>query len=138
MKEQKGFASLYAICVLLILSVLGMAAYTAIHKEMKTSRHFVVQSALAAEAQNGILAAASDLREHPEKVTGIGASQEKQIWSGENAEGDIACNVYARKQGENIHLMAQSIKEKQKARIFAQMKLNTHGKYEISRWGAFE
>jgi type II secretory pathway component PulK len=142
MNNQGGFASLFGICVLFIFSALAMAAYAAVHLEMRTTRHFAETAAIQMEAQNGILAATELLREQPRKAAELTANKSKNIWSHSYAESGRFCNVYARKQGETIYLMAESGRqkenEKQKTRIYAQVIKKGNQGYQIKRWGALQ
>ena len=138
MGNQKGFASLFGICVLAIFSMLAMAAYTMVHREMKETAHFMSGAVMQLEAQNGILAAEAVLKGHPEAAETITLNRSSKIWSWKNTDIGLSCDVYARRQGERIYLMAESGNGKQKTRIYAQaVKKGTQG-YQIERWGALQ
>lgn len=138
MGNQKGFAALSGICVILILSLLAMSAYIVVRREMKGTRHFIASAALQMEAQNGIRGALDYLRAHPETVNTLSAAKSKSIWSGRNTENGISCAVYVRKQGEIIYLMAESEKEKTKTRLYARLAKKDESGYRIERWGAVQ
>ena len=138
MGNQKGFASLFGICVLAVFSMLAMAAYTMVHREMKETAHFMSVAAMQLEAQNGILAAEAVLKGHPETAEKLTSNRSSRIWSGKDNDSGLSCLVYARRQGERIYLMAESGNGKEKTRIYAQaVKRDTQG-YKIERWGALQ
>lgn len=138
MGNQKGFAALSGICVILILSLLAMSAYIVVRREMKGTRHFIAVSSLQMEAQNGIHGAAEYLRVHQEAVNTLSASKSKSVWSKKDTESGISCAVYARKQGEIIYLMAESGKDKTKTRLYARLSKKDDSGYRIERWGAVQ
>lgn len=133
-KGERGAVSLIGLLALSILSFLGMAAFTITYKEIETTRRFLNAAGLQMEAQNGILTASEYVAQDPALRDKIRrASGSVEIFTLNDPEGIISCNIYAKMKNEYIILLAVSQKPSGRSRAIAYLK-QQDGRFVIHHW----
>ncbi len=136
-KEERGAASLMALGILGLLSVLGAAAFTVTRHHFDTVRLFSDGVVLRQEAQNGIVAAAdrvaadSALRD---TIPGGQWDPSLSLLSYQGPEGtEVEGTVYARRQGDQILLLSVSRRQEARSQVMAYME-EREGRWRIAHW----
>lgn len=134
MGEERGFASLFGLMALGVLSFLAMAAFVINYKELETTQRFLSGLELQLEAQNGIIAAVGFIEGDSavqEKISS--ASSPVNIFSRSNQEGTISCQVYAKTKRDVVILLAISQQGSRHRRAVAYLKRKA-GRFFIDHW----
>ena len=133
--EERGSFSLLGLSILGILSLLGAAAFAITQQHFSTSRRFAEAFSLRLEAWNGIVAAGDRIRQDdaltesvPEGYSSLSILSYRG-WEDATASGE----VYAKRQGDRILLLATGRKGAVSGQVLAHMK-KRDGRWRLSGW----